>query len=51
VLPSKKERFDLVEDVAEQGALRFVAGFFCFPDTEHARLQETIRMSLKAMIY
>ncbi|MFT7652279.1 MAG: cytochrome P450 [Candidatus Azotimanducaceae bacterium] len=51
VLPSKKERFDLVEDVAEQGALRFVAGFFGFPDTEHARLQETMRMSLKAMIY
>ena len=49
--PSRNDTFDVVTDVAEQAALRFVAAYFGIPDQYHVALQETMRRTYTAMIY
>jgi len=50
ILPKTGEQFDMVTDVAEQAALRFVTGLFGYPDSEHYVLQQTMRATYDAMI-
>jgi cytochrome P450 len=47
----KSTQFDLVTDVAEQAALRFVAAFFGLPDLLHLSLQDSMRKTYVGMIY
>jgi cytochrome P450 len=47
----KSTHFDLVPDIAEQAALRFVAAFFGIPDLLHLSLQDSMRKTYVGMIY
>jgi cytochrome P450 len=48
--PCKNDKFDLVTDIAEQAALRFVAALIGIPDTDHLLLQETMRRTYEGMV-
>jgi cytochrome P450 len=49
--PLKRDRFDAVTDVCEQAALRFIAAYFGFPDSDHVLLQQSLRGAFDGTIY
>src|SRR6476661_1358290 len=51
VLPQKGHRFDLVTDVAEQAALRFVALVFGMPAKSHVLLERALRATYTRLTF
>lgn len=51
VAPTRSATFDLVTEVAEQAALRFVSAFFGLPDQYHPIIQDRMRRTYTTMIF